>query len=237
MAGEFQDKVVMITGGAGNLGGAVARYFAAQGALLALVDLSEERLAAAAAQLTGTVMTAAANLGDPDSVDAMVKQVEARYGQIHILAHTVGGFTAGTPVHETPLDVWDRMFALNVRPVHVLCGRVAQHMLDNAVAGKIVVVLARASLTGAANSAAYTASKAAAQRIMQSMSLELRDRGINVNGVLPSIIDTPPNREGMPHADYSKWVTTDDLASAIGYLASDAARSLHGVSLEVYGRA
>jgi NAD(P)-dependent dehydrogenase (short-subunit alcohol dehydrogenase family) len=237
MSGQFQDKVVMITGGAGNLGGAVARYFAAQGAHLALVDLSEERLAAAAAQLTGTVMTSAANLGDPDSVDAMVKQVEARYGQIHVLVHTVGGFTAGTPVHETPLDVWDRMFALNVRPVHVLCGRVAQHMLDNAVRGKIVVVLARASLAGAANSAAYTASKAAAQRIMQSMSLELRDRGINVNGVLPSIIDTPPNREGMPHADYSKWVTTDDLASAIGYLASDAARSLHGVSLEVYGRA
>ena len=181
-------------------------------------------------------IAAAANLGDPESVDAMVRQVEARYGQIHILAHTVGGFTSGTPVHETPLDVWERMFALNVRPVHVVCGRVAQHMLQNAVPGKIVVVLARASLAGAANSAAYTASKAAAQRIMQSMALELRDRGINVNGVLPSIIDTPPNREGMPQADFSKWVTPDDVAKSIAYLASDDARSLHGVSLEVYGR-
>jgi NAD(P)-dependent dehydrogenase (short-subunit alcohol dehydrogenase family) len=236
MSNEFTNKVVLITGGAGNLGQSVARYFAEAGAHLALVDLNQERLDAAAAQLSATVMTAAANLGDPESVEAMVQQVEARYGQIHILAHTVGGFVSGTPVHETPLDVWERMFALNVRPVHVVCGRVAQHMLQNAIPGKIVIVLARASLAGAANSAAYTASKAAAQRIMQSMALELRDRGINVNGVLPSIIDTPPNRESMPKADYSKWVTTDDLANAIAYLASDDARSLHGVSLEVYGR-
>ncbi len=236
MSHEFKDKVVLVTGGAGNLGQAVARHFAQGGAQLALVDRSEERLLAAAAELPGGSLTVAADLGDPASVDAMIAQVEARYGQIHILAHTVGGFTSGTPVHETPLDVWDHMFALNVRPVHIVCGRVARHMLENAVAGKIVIVLARASLAGAANSGAYTASKAAAQRIMQSMALELRDRGINVNAVLPSIIDTPPNRESMPHADTSKWVTTDDLANAIGYLASDAAHSLHGVSLEVYGR-
>ncbi|PJF24318.1 MAG: short-chain dehydrogenase, partial [Phototrophicales bacterium] len=99
------------------------------------------------------------------------------------------------------------------------------------------MVLARAAYKGAANTAAYTATKAAAQRLMESMSLELRDHGINVNGVAPSIIDTPPNRASMPNADFSRWVTTDSLADAIAFLVSDAARDLHGVTLDVFGRA
>lgn len=236
MSNEFRDKVVLVTGGAGNVGLAVARQFAGAGARLVLADRGGERLDAAAALFPEGAMTAATDLGDPDAVDAMVRQVEARFGQIHILAHTVGGFVAGTPVHETPPDTWERMFALNVRPVYTVCGRVAQHMLENAIPGRIVIVLARAAMAGSAGSGAYTASKAAAQRIMQSMALELRDRGINVNGVLPSIIDTQPNRDAMPHADTSKWVTVEDIAASIAFLASDAARSLHGVSLEVYGR-
>jgi NAD(P)-dependent dehydrogenase (short-subunit alcohol dehydrogenase family) len=237
MAHEFMSKVALVTGASGNLGQAVARRFAAGGARLVLVDRAADRLEALAATLETDSMTATADLTDAAAVDALIAQVEARYGQIDILAHTVGGFTMGTPVHETPQDVWDRMFALNVRPIYITCGRVAQHMIERAVAGKIVMVLARAALEGSKHAAAYTASKAAAQRIMQSMALELRDRGINVNGVLPSIIDTPPNRESMPNADFSKWVTPDDIANAIAYLASDEARSLHGISLEVYGRA
>jgi NAD(P)-dependent dehydrogenase (short-subunit alcohol dehydrogenase family) len=236
MSGEFVDKVVIVTGGSGNLGQVVARRFADGGAALVLVDRNQERLDSVAADLKGDTMTAVADLGDAASVDELLANVVARFGRIDILAHTVGGFTAGTPVHDTPQDTWDKMFALNVRPIYITCGRVAKHMLDNG-GGKIVMVLARAALEGSANSGAYTASKAAAQRIMQSMALELRDHGINVNGVLPSIIDTPPNREGMPKADYSKWVTTNDVANAIAFLASDDARSLYGVSLEVYGRA
>jgi NAD(P)-dependent dehydrogenase (short-subunit alcohol dehydrogenase family) len=234
---NFANRVVLVTGAAGNLGRAVAARFAQDGAKLALVDRSAERLQAVAAELGGDALPLTADLTDAASIDALVAQIEAHYGQIHVLAHTVGGFTAGTPVHETPQDAWDLMFNLNVRPLYLLGGRIAKHMLDHAVAGKIVFVLARAANAGSANAAAYTASKAAAQRIMQSMALELRDRGINVNGVLPSVIDTPPNRDAMPSSDFSKWVTTDDLAHAIAYLASDEARSLHGVSLEVYGRA
>jgi NAD(P)-dependent dehydrogenase (short-subunit alcohol dehydrogenase family) len=237
MTSEFVSKVALVTGASGNLGQAVSRRLAAGGARLVLVDRAADRLEALAATLSSDNMTATADLADAAAVDGLIAQVEARYGQIDILAHTVGGFTMGTPVHETPDDVWDKMFALNVRPIYTTCGRVAQHMIERAVPGKIVMVLARAALEGSKNAAAYTASKAAAQRIMQSMALELRDRGINVNGVLPSIIDTPPNRESMPNADFSKWVTTDDIANAIAFLASDEARSLHGVSLEVYGRA
>ena len=115
--------------------------------------------------------------------------------------------------------------------------RIARHMVEKNVSGKIVIVLARSGLKGSSNHGAYTASKAAAQRIMESMSAELRDKGINVNGVLPSTIDTPSNRESMPNADFSKWVAPEELASAIAFLASDQARAIHGTSLEVYNRA
>jgi NAD(P)-dependent dehydrogenase (short-subunit alcohol dehydrogenase family) len=98
-------------------------------------------------------------------------------------------------------------------------------------------VLARAALKGSKDHSAYTASKAAAQRIVESMAAELRDHGINVNGVLPSTIDTPANREAMPNADFNKWVKPAEIADAIAFLASPAAKAIHGVSLEVYNRA
>ncbi|HLU08087.1 MAG TPA: SDR family NAD(P)-dependent oxidoreductase [Oceanobacillus sp.] len=237
MAGEFAGKVAMITGAAGNLGSAVSRRFADGGAKLILVERSADKLNALATQLGVECLIQTADLGDLAAVDAVVAAAEAHYGKIDILVHTVGGYASGQPVHAVDLQVLEHMFNLNVRPVYVTCGRVARHMIEKNVAGKIVVVLARSGLKGSTNHGAYTASKAAAQRIMESLSAEVRDKGINVNGVLPSTIDTPPNREAMPNADFSKWVTPDDLANSIAFLASDAAKALHGVSLEVYNRA
>ena len=237
MAGEFEGKVAVITGAAGNLGRAVCKRFADGGARLVLVERSAERLEALAAELGVESLVQTADLGDLAAVDAMVNTAETRFGQLDILVHTVGGYVAGKPVHDVDLEMLDKAFDLNVRPVYITCGRVARHMVEKKVAGKIVVVLARSALKGSNNHSVYNASKAAAQRIMESMSFELRDSGINVNGVLPSTIDTPPNRESMPNADFSKWVTPDDLANAIAFLASDAAKGVHGASLEVYNRA
>ncbi|MCC6614293.1 MAG: SDR family NAD(P)-dependent oxidoreductase [Anaerolineae bacterium] len=236
MAGEFSNQVVLITGASGNLGQAVTKRFADGGAKLVLIDHNEKRLPELQAQYPES-LPLAVDVTNAEAVDAMVRQAEEKFGQIHVLAHTVGGFAAGYPVHETPQDLWDRMYNLNVRPVYLVGGRVAQHMLEQAIGGKIIFVLARSGLSGGARSAAYTASKAAAQRIMQSMAAELKERGINVNGVMPSTIDTPPNRESMPNADFSKWVTPEELADAIAFLASEAGNGLYGASLEVYGRA
>lgn len=232
----FAGKVVMVTGATGNLGQVVARTFAAEGAKLALVARDAADLAALAAELPVETLAEAADLGDPASVDALVGRIEARFGGIDVLAHTVGGYAAGKPVHETPVEVLEKVIALNVRPVYVTCGRVARSMVERGQGGKIVVVLAKSALKGSAKNAAYTASKAAAQRIVESMALELRDQGINVNAVLPSIIDSPQNRQDMPSADTAKWVTPDDVAAAMLWLASDAAAKIHGASLEVYGR-
>ena len=237
MAGELTGKVALITGAAGDLGRAVCRRFAEGGASLVLVGRSAEKLEALAAELDAECFVQVADVSDPAAVEAVVRSVEERFGQIDILVHTVGGYAAGEPVHSGDLELFERMLNLNVRPVYVTCGRVARHMLEKNVAGKIVVVLARAALKGSSNHGPYAASKAAAQRIMESLAAELRDKGINVNGVLPSIIDTPPNREAMPNADFSKWVTPEDLANTIAFLASDQAQALHGASLEVFNRA
>lgn len=237
MPKTMRGKVVMITGAAGNLGRAVTAHFAAEGAKLVLLDRSLEPLEAIAQTLRPQPLVAALDLLDAAAIDRLVQRVERRNGRIDVLVHTVGGYDAGTPVHETSIDVFEKMIALNARPVWLMLGRVAQHMVERKIAGRIVVVLARAALKGSAKNAAYTASKAAAQRIMESMSAELRDQGIHVNAVLPSTIDTPPNRASMPNADFSRWVTPQDVANAIAFLASDQADALHGVSLEVYNRA
>ncbi|MDL1902663.1 SDR family oxidoreductase [Anaerolineae bacterium CFX9] len=237
--GTFDGKIVVVTGATGNLGSAVSRKFAAEGAKLVLVDRSMDKLQALAEKLNCPCLIATGDLSVPEDVAAIIASIETdeEFGHIDVLAHTVGGYEAGTPVNETSLDVLERQFNLNVKPVFVTGGHVASHMLKHKVEGKIIFVLARSALKGSNNHGAYTASKAAAQRIMESMSAELRDHGINVNGVMPSTIDTPANREAMPKADTSKWVTPEQLADAIAFLASDNARALHGVSLEVYNRA
>jgi NAD(P)-dependent dehydrogenase (short-subunit alcohol dehydrogenase family) len=102
--------------------------------------------------------------------------------------------------------------------------------------GRIVHVAARAGLSGGANMAAYSASKSALIRLVESLSAELRHKGINVNCVLPGTLDTPQNRQEMPNADYSKWVPVEALADVIAFLASDAARAVTGAAIPVYGR-
>ncbi len=237
----MRGKTVMITGGSGNVGRAVAHRFAREGANLVLVDRSAERLNALCEELTSQyavgTLAAVADALDTTAVDQAITAAVEKFGGIDILAHTIGGFAYGDPVYAMNMETFEQQLNLNVRPIYTLVGRVVQHMLDRQKPGKVVIILSRAAVKGSANSSAYTATKAAAQSIMESLALEVRDKGINVNGIMPSIIDTPPNRKDMPNADFSKWVTVDDIANAIYFLSSDAANALHGISLEVYNRA
>ena len=234
MAGEFSGKVVMVTGANGNVGEAVARRFAEAGATVVLVGRKVEELTPLADELKG--MVGVADVTDEASVDALVKQVEAVHGKIDVLAHTVGGFAAGKPVYEAGVETFEKMIALNTRSVWVTCARVAQHMVEHQIHGRITAILSKNAYKGSAKSAAYGASKAAAQRILESMSAELLSQGITVNGIVPSMIDTPQNRASSPNADYSKWVQPGDIAEAILFLSSEKARSISGISLDIFGR-
>lgn len=234
---DFTDQVVVVTGAAGNLGSAVARAFHAAGAKLTLVDRAPDRLPGLFPDLVGSpdhYLATSVDLGDVEAVDAMVKEALERFEHIDVLANTVGGFRAGTLVHETPLETWDFMLNLNARTAFIISRAVVPAMLERQ-RGRIIHVTSRAALQGSSKSAAYSASKSVLLRLTESMSAELKRAGINVNCVVPGTIDTPQNRESMPNANYERWVEPEAIADVILFLASDAARAVHGAAIPVYG--
>ncbi len=235
---EFDNKVVLITGATGNLGAAAARSFFSAGANLVLFVRKTDKLAdlipemADASERFQAISVAMTN---PESVQNGVEEAIKKFGRIDVLVNTVGGYRAGTPVHETPLETWDFMHSLNARTVFIASQIIVPYMLENQ-AGKIINVGARPGLKGLKNMAAYGASKSAVIRLTESMAAELKNANINVNCILPGTIDTPQNRQAMPKADYSKWVTPEALAQVIIFLASKAADPISGAAIPVYGR-
>ncbi len=205
----------MITGVAGNLGRAVAKEFAGLGANIVPIDLPT-------------------NLLDQAQVDAAVQKAIKQFKRIDVLCNIAGGFRMGAPVHETSDKDWNFLLDLNARTVLHTARAVVPHMIA-AGGGKIVNVGAYAAQKGAANMGAYIASKSAVIRLTETMAAELREKNINVNCVLPTIIDTPENRAAMPKADPRRWVAPEDLAKVIVFLASDDARAVHGAALPVTG--
>lgn len=235
---DFKDKVVMITGASGNLGCALVNRFERAGAKLALLDRDEARLRQLFPELSQQPERAflgAADLTDSDQVAQMVARIISQLGRIDILTHPVGGYQAGTPLHETELETLDYMLTLNVRTAFIVNQAVIPQMIQQG-SGKIINVAARAGVKGTANMAAYSAAKAAVIRLTESSAAELKHLGINVNCILPGTIDTPQNRAAMPDADTSRWVTPDSLAAVIQFLASAGAADIHGAAIPVYGR-
>jgi len=230
---DFKNKVVLITGAGGNLGKAVARAFFDAGATLALCDLHLGALDALYRD-SGLVQMLKSDLRLPDVAETMAGSVIDRFGRIDVVAALTGGFTMGSPLHQTPPDVWEFMMKLNAGTVFNTAHAVVPHMRERG-SGSIITVGARTALAGKSLMASYTASKAAVIRLTESLSEENKRYGINVNSVLPSIIDTPQNRKDMPDADFSTWVSPDALADVILFLASDASRAIHGASIPVYG--
>jgi NAD(P)-dependent dehydrogenase (short-subunit alcohol dehydrogenase family) len=231
---DFQERCVLLTGAAGNLGRALAAAFAARGAKLALVDLRREALEKAYGAESERRVFAAANLVAQDEVERAVRAILARFGRIDVLVNVAGGFRMGEAVHETSDQTWNFLFDLNARSLLHAARAVVPHMLA-AGGGKVVNIGAFAAQKGAAHMGAYAAAKSAVIRLTESMAAELRERNVNVNCVLPTIIDTPENRAAMPAADPGRWVAPADLASVIVFLASDAARAVHGAALPVTG--
>jgi NAD(P)-dependent dehydrogenase (short-subunit alcohol dehydrogenase family) len=235
--GEQGQRVVIVTGAAGNLGAAVAAAFAARGDRLALLDRDVGRLDETRRSLgldAGTALLAVDLLSAVSTADAAA-EVVARLGRVDVLANIAGGFTMGPPLHETPDADWDLMMGLNARSVLNMCRAVVPHFLRQG-GGRVVNVAARAALEGKARMGPYCASKAAVITLTETLAAEHRDHGITANCILPGTIDTPQNRASMPDADFSRWVPPAALADVIVFLASDAARAITGAAIPVYGR-
>ncbi|MAT99239.1 MAG: 3-oxoacyl-ACP reductase [Anaerolineaceae bacterium] len=234
---EFRNKVVMVTGASGNLGSAVTRAFAAAGAKLALIDRHPELLEEAFPDLATSdrYFTEDADLTKQEAVTAVVNKIVDKFGRIDVLVHTVGGFFSGPPLHETPLEKLDFMLLLNAKTTFITNQAVLQKMVPQE-SGKIINIAARPALQGNKNMSAYSAAKAAVLRLTESAAAEVKTHGINVNAILPGTIDTPQNREAMPKANTDNWVKPESLADVILFLASEAARDIHGAAIPVYGR-
>lgn len=227
-------RTVLITGAGGNLGRAVADSFERAGDSLVLVDRSADALERAFPGTSADRMLVAVDLLQADDVEQAVGRAAAQFGRIDVLCNLAGGFAMGTPVHTTGDAEWQRMQDLNVRTLLNMARAVVPLMLQRG-RGRIVNVGANAAQRGAAHMGAYIAAKAEVLRLTETMAAELREHGINVNCVMPSIIDTPQNRADMPDADPKRWVAPEQLAAVIAFLASDAADAVHGACIPVTG--
>ena len=227
-------RTIVITGAAGNLGMAVAHVFANESAQLVLLDRAPIGEAALVKLAPAQCLPIALDLCDAAQVAAAVAQALARFGCIDVLCNLTGGFAMGDAVHATCDSTWDFLHDINVRTLRNTSRAVVPQMLRQG-GGKIVNVGAYSAQRGLAHMGAYTAAKSEVLRLTEAMAAELRAKNINVNCVLPSILDTPQNRADMPDADPARWVSLHDLAQVIAFLASDAARAIHGAAVPVTG--
>ena len=216
-------KKVVVTGAAGVLGAAVAQVAQSHGAQVELLDVVP-----GFESPVGTCHSV--DLTDADAVQDCLKRI----GSFDVLANIAGGFDMGPSVYDTEDELWDAMFLINVTTLRRVI-RAATPMLIEQGSGSIVNVGALGALRGTGNMGAYTAAKSTVMRLTEALSDEVKPLGINVNAVLPSLIDTPRNRADMPDADFSTWVAPEDLANVVCFLGSDNARAIHGALLPVSG--
>ena len=234
-----QNRNVLITGGTGILGSAVTKAYLAQGDTVAvtyLFDNEVERFKQHNPELSEKVTFLFANVTEESEVQKTVQSFITQFGHLDILVNIVGGFVGGIPTAELEEDRWDFMMDLNLKSVFLCCKSVIPYMTERNF-GKIVNVSARAGLKGEAGLSAYCVSKGGVRTLTESLAAEVMDSGINVNAIMPSIMDTPANREAMPDEDHSRWVAPADVAKVICFLTSDDASIINGAAIPVYGRA
>lgn len=230
-------KVALVTGGTGGLGTAVVATLAEAGALVDVPFRDAESFERLRQELATPerISGAALELTDEAAVNVYVEALAAQHGKIDILVNVAGAFAGGKPVHETPWSVWQQQLDINLKTAVLVSQATVPYMLAHG--GSIINVSSRTATQSAAKLAAYAASKRAVLQLTEAMAAELREFDITVNAVLPSVIDTPTNRQGRPNADYSHWVKPQDIAKVILFLAGPDARIISGASIPVYGRA
>ena len=226
---QLKGQVVAITGAFGALGSAVVKAALAEGAQVAAIDhAAAPRDSLGAAALFGGI-----DLSNELATRTTMDVIVGKLGRLDALVNIAGGFRWET-VGQGKLETWDQLYQLNLRTVVSACKAALPLLPDNH--GRIVNIGAAGATKAAAGMGAYAASKAGVARLTEALAEELKERGITVNAVLPSIIDTQANRDDMPKADFSKWVTTAQLADVIVFLLSAKAQAITGALLPVTGR-
>ncbi|THD44844.1 MAG: SDR family NAD(P)-dependent oxidoreductase [Bradyrhizobium sp.] len=230
----MEGKVVAVTGAFGALGRVVVAAAIARGASAAAIDSAPSPSPDLVAHFgPGALILPGVNLASAKDAEAAIAAVKARFGRLDVLINIAGGFVYEKTEDGGP-ESWERMFASNLKST-VNASRAALPALLQSGAGRIVNVGALGALKGGAGMGPYAASKSGVHRFTESLAEELKGRGVTVNAVLPSVIDTPGNRASMKDADFSRWVAPGDLAAIMLFLASAEAGAITGALLPVTG--
>ena len=228
---NLSGKVLVITGSNGALGQAVAATLNRYGARLALLDHGQTPSAAPPA---GALHYGGIDLTQADAARSVMERVVKEAGRLDGLINLAGGFRWEKLAGGT-LDSWDSMYRINLRTAVVSCQAALPYLLQGS-GGRIVNVGAMGAAKASTGMGAYAASKAGVAKLTEALADELKDRGITVNAILPSILDTPKNRVDMPQADFTRWVAPAEAAEVIAFLVSDEARAVTGALIPVVGR-
>jgi NAD(P)-dependent dehydrogenase (short-subunit alcohol dehydrogenase family) len=233
-------RSVLITGGTGALGSAVAERFVADGHHVAATYLDEEERDALVAELgrrADHLLAVSADVTDGEALQELVTRVTQAQGPVEVFVHLVGGWQGGEPVQKHSIETWNEMIRLNLLSAFLCCRAVLPAMLEGGW-GRIVLTSARTAREGPREGqAGYAVAKAGVAILAETIAEETRGTGVTANVIAPSIVDTPANRKAMPTEDPSRWVTPEQVAGVIAFLGSEDAGVLRGAWLPVYGSA
>ncbi|MFB6266081.1 MAG: SDR family oxidoreductase [Halodesulfurarchaeum sp.] len=230
---DFRDDVVLITGASGALGSAVVEAFRSAGATVCGTDRRPPSSDETHLE-PGTVDFYAADLTEETEVLGLMDSLIDDHGRLDHLVNVAGTWDGGTPLHETDVETFQFLFDVNLRTMFLASKAAIPHLQE--AGGTIVSVSARSSLEGGAGDGPYRAAKAGVRLLTETIAEEQRGR-VRANAVMPSVIDTPANREMLPDADHDAWVAPDDIAETILALCSEATSVTSGAAVPVYGMA
>jgi NAD(P)-dependent dehydrogenase (short-subunit alcohol dehydrogenase family) len=227
---DFTNKVILITGATGGLGGAIVDVFLNANATVVAVGRSIE-----SREDVDRFLPFPADLTSAEGAESAVEAALKITGNLDAVVHVMGAFAGGQPVEETSDDTLDKMLTLNLKAALYVC-RAALPPMKNAGYGRIVAIGSRSGVAPSAGLSAYNISKAALNSLIQTVAIEAQPHGITANVVMPSVIDTPANRKAQPDADFSAWVTPESIASTILWLCSAESKDTSGALIPIYGR-
>lgn len=226
---DLKGRRALVTGANGGVGTAVVRRFLNEGMKVAGVVRSGP-----ATGLPAKLVVLQGDVTQEADVARLFSEADAALGGIDIVVHTVGGYASSNPVADLPVADWDRMMDLNLRSTF-LCIREALRHMKGRPYGRIVNFSAQTGLQPAAGKSAYAVSKSGVSLLTEIVAKEVRKEGITINAIAPGIVDTPANRASMPDADFSTWVSPDDIADTICWLCLEQT-VVNGTTLKAYGR-
>lgn len=225
---DFTDRVAVVTGATGALGSALTDRFAAAGADVVGIDV------ASPASSPDTMEFYEADLTVPTATETVIADIVAEYGRLDYLLTAAGMWRGGHPLAETPTEEFDGLMAVNLKTLFLSAKYALPHLEETE--GAIVAVSARSSLNGGTGDGPYRASKAGVRLLVETIAQEHLGT-VRANAVMPSVIDTPANREMMPDSDHDAWVDPHEIATVMMFLCSEGAAPTSGAAVPVYGEA